>query len=513
MSDQDPTAGIFPSTFAGLLQEDEQADRLWTQLRERLRVEPEHIAAPLCAWLDERLEEGTAVPLETSILLAVASCVRNQPELVPEAVLRRLLARGGQLSWLSLLQAGLMLARAKPAAVLTEGILELLGATELVLAATDPRAPLPDPSQQDALRYGRDTALELWRTVARGDPPSIVVLLEAAAGMADAQHSTRLLADLLVDAAHSDPSVAGDAIAVLSAVHAQAPGTLESPDRTLDALRAIGQAHRTRELARRVADEVIDALPSDAIPPPGPPPAGPPPAPPDAWVDRIIEEYLGRADHLEQMRQAERRVVEALDGDPAQVRGEDVTLLGGGIPDDRLAEALGAPNPALVQGVCELVDEIAAADPADPRVEELVGALGLALGKHPELLPLERFLEWAARPGLSDPTRALLYDRVAAVHPGSIVPERFADAAAAALASRMPGVFAHVGRYAPELLRRFAERYAAQADPGPEQTRLLLDALKEVAAHRPEQAEAMRALVERLRGPAPAAGMIDLRLP
>lgn len=512
MSDQGPAADISPSTFDGLL-DDDQASRLWPQLRERLRAEPERVAAPLCAWLVERLEQGTPVPLQTSILLAVASCIRDQPELVPDELLRRLLARGGQLSWLSLLQAGLMLARAKPAGVLTDGILELMGATELVLGATDPRAPPPDPSQQDALRYARHTALDLWRTVARGDPPSIVALLEARAGMAGARHSTRLLAGLLVDAAHSDPSIAGEAIAVLSAIHAQAPGALEPTDRTMDALRAIDQAHRTRELARRVAGEVLAALPPDALRPTGARPAGPPPAPPDAWVDRIIEEYLARADHLERMRQAERRVAEALDGDLAQVRREDVELLGGSIPGDRLAEALHKPNAALVQGVCELVDEIAGGDPADPRIEELIRALALTLHDHPELVPVERFLEWAAHPGLHDATRALLYGRVAAVDPGSIVLERFADAAAVALASRTPGVLTHVGRYAPELLRRFAERYAAEADPGPDETRLLLDALKEVAAHRPEQAEAMRTLVERLRGPAPAAGMIDLRLP
>lgn len=266
-------------------------------------------------------------------------------------------------------------------------------------------------------------------------------------------------------------------------------------------------------MAERLAREALAEAP-----PPGSVSSSPrlqdkPIVAPDPKVDRLIEEYLQLPDYMERIKEAERRVVEAMrSGSMAEVRGEDVMLAGSDPPGQGLFRALSEPYPALVQGVCELVDELIEADPADDRIGTLVAQLCLGLYRHPDLIPVEKFQRWVANHAVfGDEMRAWLYERLAAVEPGWIVEHNFPDAFSVSIAAKASSFFSDIGVYAPGLLRQIVERYLLEAEWDRDITSRLMRALEKAARRHPEEAPATIALIERLRGGPPKAGVIDFR--
>jgi hypothetical protein len=500
------------SSLVNALREDDERSRAaWLQLREILRAEPERVAARLCTLLDECLASGTASPDTPSIIATIFVCTKHQPALVPESVLRSLLPRAEPLGHLSLLCLATMLARVCPQGMLTEGIFQVLVASEHAL--TSPRAE----SDRKVQQYAKEVALELWHTVGAHDAASVVALLEAWAAKAGWQrHLSHLFAEILLKEAPRQPHILDDTIALFEAIQAreqQSPGELEPPDRVLKELKRLGETFRRKAVAERIAKEALLArLPRE--PAPSSPHAGKTPiVAPDIRVDRLIEEYLVRPDYEKRMREAERRIETAMrTGSMADVRREDINLIESEPPGQRLLTAMSNPYPALVQGVCELVDELVAANPTDERIEMLVSQLCLGLRKHPDLVPLERFRRWVANDAaFGDQVRARLYAVLATVCPDWIVDHKFADAACVSIAATASDFFSEIGQYDAGLLLEFVERYLTETVWDSDTVPKLLREMEKVARQHPEKAAAMIAVTGRLRGEPPKPDVIDFR--
>lgn len=481
------------------------------QLREILQTEPERVATRLCVWIDECLASGTTVPIEANIISAVMDCTKHQPDLVPEEVLRSLLSRGGQLADISLLCLASMLARLRPQSILTDGIFQVLVATEH--AFIEPR----DELDREVQRYKKTVALELWRTVGARDAPSLVALLEVWAAKAGWQrHSSHLIAEILLEAVPRDPNILGDTIGVVEAIQAkeqQSPGELEPPDRILNELKKLSETFRRKKIAERLAKEVLASLaPSEPVPSPAPSRDKPIVAP-DPKVDRLIEEYLERPNYLERMEKAECRIANAMEsGSMDEVHQEDIILAGSEPPGQRLFHAMSEPYPALVEGVCQLVNELIANDVLDKRIETLVVQLCLGLSRYPDHIPVDKFQRWVANASVfDDEIRARLYDRLAEVEPDWIVEHKFADAVSVSIVAKPTGFFSKIGVRSPGLLTAFVEQYLSEVAWDRNTVHKLMRAMEEVASQRPEEAEAMIAAIERLRGEPPEADVINFR--
>lgn len=499
------------SLLDGLKKGTEQSRAAWLQLREVLQTEPERVAAQLCGWIDECLASGMTVPLEASIISAVMVCTKHKPDLVTEEVLRSLLSRAGQLTDLSLLCLASMLARVHPEGILTDGIFQVLVATEHALI--EPR----DESDREVQRYAKTIALELWRTVGARDAPSLVALLEIWTAKAGWQrHSSHLIAEILLEAIPRDPNILGDTIGVVESIKAkeqQSPGELEPPDRILNELKKLSETLRRKKIAERLAKEVLAGLA----------PSGPVQSParfrdkpivaPDPKVDRLIEEYLERPNYLERMEKAERRIAKAMkSGSMDEVHEEDITLAGSDPPVQRLFRAMSEPYPALVEGVCQLVDELIEKDPLDERIDTLVLQLCLVPSRHQDLIPADKFQRWVANASVfGDEIRAWLYDRLAALEPDWIVEHKLADAVSVSIVAKHTGFFSKIGVRYPGLLTAFVEQYILEVAWDRDTVPNLMRAMEEVARQRPEEAEAMIAVIERLRGEAPGPDVIDFR--
>jgi len=477
----------------------ERSRAVWSQLRETLKAEPERIAASLCTWIDECLASGMTTPFAVPIIVQVMECTKNQPDLVPEEVLRSLLSRAEQLSDFSLLSLALMVARQRPDRILTSGIVGVLAATERALIEP------PNELAREFQPFAKKLALELWRTVAAGDPASLVALLEKAGWQ---WRSSHLFAEMLLKAAPRDPSVLGDTIVVLEAIRAkeqQSAGELEPPDRILNKFKELNETVRRKEIAKKIVKEFLTGLPPPAAAPSPPRLTDEPVAASDVKVDRWIEDYLKRPDWEERMGEAERRFARG------ELREEDITLAESE-PGQRLFAAMTEPGPALVAGVCELVDELTEADPMDERIETLVLALCLGLYRHSDLIPVRKFQQWAAEDAVfGDYIRAQLYGLLADVCPEWIIEYKLEDAVSVSVAAKSSDFFSKIGVCYPELLRQFVERYLSEAGRDSETSSMLMLAIQNVARERPEEIEALIALVEALRGERPRPGIIDFR--
>ncbi len=499
------------SLLAALRQDTERSRAAWSQLREILREEPEQVAAPLFSWLDEALASGATVPVQADIILAVEACTKRQPDLIPEEVARRLLSRAEQLDHLSLLCLAAVLARLRPDRIITEGILQVLVATESAL--TEP----VNESDRQVREYARGVALDLWHTVAARDPASLVALLNAWVANAGWQrHSSHLLAELLLEAAPLHPYIIDETIAVLEGIEAterQSPGELEPPDRILGKLRELGETFQHKTTAEQIVQEVMNEIPPPRSVPPAPSLRGASGSAPDVKVDRMIEEYLELPGYMKRMEEAERRLAQAMQsGSAGELSEEDMILAGSNPPGERLFHALSAPYPALVEGVCGLVDELLAADPLDERIGLLVARLCLALHGRPNLIPVDEFQRWVATDAaFDDQTKSFLYGLLATVSPDWIVEHRLADAVSVSIVAKTPGFLSDIGVYYPEFLRAFVERYLSEVEADWMTARSLTREMEKVARQHPEEAEAMVAVIERLRGEPPAPGVIDFR--
>lgn len=494
-----------------LRQDTERSQAAWLQLREILRAEPARGAARLCTWLDECLASGATIPVQASIIPAVRACTKHQPDLIPEDVVRRLLSRAEQFDGLSLLCLAAMLARLRPEGIITQGIFQVLVATERALVEPE------NESEREVQRSAKKIALELWRTVAARDPASLVALLQGWAAQAGWQgHSNHLLAELLLEAAPLHPNILGDTIAVLEALQAQeqqSPGELEPPDRILNELQKLGETLQHKTIAEGIASEVLSALP-----PPKPIPSAPclrdkSAVAPDLKVDRLIEEYVAFPDYMERLEEAERRIAKARQSNSMDdVREEDIILARSEPPRPQLTRALSEPYLALVEGVCELVDELIAADPMDKRIGMLVVQLCLGLYKYPNLIPVDKFQRWVTKDTVFDyKTKAWLYGRLATVCPDWIIEHRLADAVSVSIVDKASNFFSDIGVCYPEFLRGFVERYLSEVAYNWVTARELMGAIETVARQRPEEAEAMIAVIERLRGGPHEPDVIDFR--
>jgi hypothetical protein len=500
---------MISSLLNDLRQDTEQSRPAWLLLREILRFEPERIAVQLCIWLKEGLAAGRTMPLAASIISALMTCTKHQPNLIPEEILRSLLSRAEQLDNLSLLCLGTMLARVHPERIITEGIFQVLVATEDALSESK------DESYRKVKQFAKKVAFELWGTVAARDPESLVALLEIWAAKAGWQRQpSHLFGELLLKAVQHHPNILGDTIAVLEAIQAkgqQSPGELEPPDRILNELRKLGEALRRKTIAARLAKEVLNV-----VPPPTKvrPPAGvrdQPVVSSDPRVDRLIEEYLELPDWEERMEEAEHRVTEAMRSG-SKVGAEDLFLVGSKPPGQRLMAELTEPYQALVKGVSELVDELIAADRTDEHMGRLVVILCFGLDRRPDLVPMDTFQRWVANEAVfDDQSRAWLYKCLAKVCPDWIVEHTLTDAVSVSIAVNAPGFFSAIGVYYPEFIRGFVERYLLEVGWNEDTAPELMRAMEEGARQHPEEAEAMIAVIERLRRDPPEPGMIDFQ--
>jgi hypothetical protein len=263
---------------------------------------------------------------------------------------------------------------------------------------------------------------------------------------------------------------------------------------------------RRKEIAKKVIKEFPSGLPLRRAVPSPPPLPDEPVAAPDVKVDRWIEDYLKRPDWMERMEEAERRIAR---GEP---READIILAGSEPPGQRLFAAMTEPYPALVAGVCELVDELIKADPMDERIEALVLQLCLGLYRHSDLIPVRKFQKWAADAAVfGDQIRARLYGLLADVCPEWIIEHKLEDAVSVSVASESSDFFSKIGVCYPELLRQFVERYLSEAGWDSETSSTLMRAIQNAARERPEEIEALIALVEALRVEPTKPGMIDFR--
>jgi hypothetical protein len=200
-------------------------------------------------------------------------------------------------------------------------------------------------------------------------------------------------------------------------------------------------------------------------------------------------------------------------GDFSDVADEDLALLGNSEPPEtQLGQALTNPWPALVNGVCELVDELIVNDPADERIKLLVSQLWLSLVRHRELVPVEFFQTWVAQPHVfDDEARANLYDCMAAVCPDWIVEHALSDAVGTSMVARASSFWERVGTAYPGLLLQFAGGWFKSVEWDQESMWRIKPAFVEAAKKYPQEIAAMIELLEEHRGAPPGPDIIDFR--
>ncbi|MGH7506002.1 MAG: hypothetical protein ACRELX_10140, partial [Longimicrobiales bacterium] len=468
-------------TTAALLEQlhdAQEGEAAWLELREVLRQDPARTAAPLCATLLRSLESGDDLSASASILPAVEVCTRGDPGILDAVVLRNLLARAPRLDGLSTLCLALMLARIDAAGVISEGIQQVLAATEAALLVPD------DPSQQELQEYERQVAHQLWREVGDGDAASLVALLEWWAEAVGWQRaSCQLLADELVRVAPRNPDIIDTAIGVFETIAADpaaADGPLPPPDRYLGRLREIAASFQQRVAVAEIAAE----LRAEAGAVERPLALERPPVGPDPFVDRLIEEWL-----------VEDRAASAMAWEP-------------------IAAALRDPTPPLVSGLWDAAFEVQEADPDDVRLGPLVATLYFVGERRPELVPTETLEDLLRQESLRDSPRTYVLALLARIRPDVVANGYLADALAAGMVSgRSVGrsILGALGSAHPPLLTGFAQRWFERMGRDQETGSALASALVEAAESHPSAAATMIELLRPQLPPPAPPGMIDLR--
>lgn len=451
-----PTNAVAPELFERLLAGPAESRAAWLDARRRLRSEPESIAEPLCAFLLESIVNGGTVAVGSSILPALEVCTRDRPELLPAALLDRLLARASALDTLSVVCLGLMRARTDAEGLITEGIQDVLAATEHALV------PQQDAGLQDVQDYARDIAVELWETVAERDPMALVVVLGfwTAANGWD-RPSTRLFLELLLRVSPHRPDVRDALIEALESVRAAlaAAGNDATPaDRTLEAL------HEQEERTRRsvLASSIISELAAEGS-------AGEPvgsgaassatPARLEQHVARWKEEYLS--------------------DDP------DRSLAA----RERLGPETEASREGMVNGVVQAAEELFAVDPWDDRFGPLVHFLCRTAEASPELVPSGVLERWTRADSLEGWELAMVYATLAQVDPRALVDRHLAGALSAAAAvggSFGSTILAGIGRTDPALLIAFASGWLESEGWTPDVGPAIACAFEQVAREHPD---------------------------
>ena len=452
-----------PDLFDRLRGDAEASQAAWRELRERLRAEPERYARPLASALLASLETGAEMPVRGAILPALEACTREKPDVLAPEVLDRLLQRAAELDTLSVLCLALLRVRADAEGLVTEGIQDVLAATEHALVQQR------DPSLHEVQDYARQIALELWETVAELDPAALVVVLEfwTAANGWD-RPSSALFLELLLRVAPARPEIRRALVDALESVRNALAANDEdvSPvERTLDDLREMEERARRRAIAESIAAGLTPAAQS-------PQRAGEDGAletiQPDAEALRWKDDYL--SDDVDRSFAAR----------------------------EPLGPGLDAPRPAFVAAVLEAAEELFADDPWDDRFGPLVYFLCRTAESRPGLVPPQMLERWTRAETLEEWEQAMVFSALAHVDARSLVRRHLARAlatAAAAGGAYGSSILAGIGRADPDLLIGFArgwlEREGWTDGVGP----AIACAFEQVAHDRPDLRPAMIELV------------------
>jgi hypothetical protein len=460
-----------------LRRDPERSYAAWQEVREILRAHPERMAARLCRVVDQSLEAGEDLQVKESIIVVLEACTKGQAELVPADILRRLLSRVDQFDDLSALCLAAMLVRLRPEGIITEGVQDVLVATERALVEPD------DDSSSEVQRYAKKIAFDLWSTVAARDPASLVALLEFwAAQVGWQRHSSHLLAELLLETAPHHPSIINDSIAVLEVIgdkYDDPEGELESPDRILDELKKVREKLQRKAIAEELAAELT---PTESYTRPPRPPESQD-AEPDPAVDRLIENFLS--------------------GDPEREFKAK----------DQFGRKMRNPSPALIEGVREAADELFVSDPRDERFELLLYFLYFATDGRPEFVPTESLQSWSRSNMLKDVDLTLIYSILARVRPDWIVENSLPRALGAAVTSSgaLASTFlAGLGVAYPGLVVQFASRWLDRVGWDMDFGTDIASAFEQIAQERPEKIDTMVDLLDAQKSE-PEPGVIDLR--
>jgi hypothetical protein len=179
----------------------------------------------------------------------------------------------------------------------------------------------------------------------------------------------------------------------------------------------------------------------------------------------------------------------------------------------QLGKQIGSPSPALVTGICEAIEELAGFDLNDDRIGQLAITLSLATDHQPELTPADLLQDLLANYSFDDSSQTLLYASLARVRPDWIVENRLARALGVAVDQRAFNMMflSNLGVAYPELVIRFADLWWQQVGWDMTSGSEIAQAFEQIADKRPEQIEAMIALLKAQQGEPLGADMIDLR--
>ena len=440
-----------------------ESSAAWERLRERLHESPEHHAEPLCTLVLESLEDSVAVSVRQSILPAVEAATRDGPVLIRPDLLQRLLERASGLDTLSVLCLAAMRVRVDSDGFVTDGIQEVLAATEHALL------PPEDPAQRDVAEYAREVAYDLWETVADRDPATLVVVLEfwtAAAGWD--RPASLLFAELLQRAARHRPEVRDATLDALEAASRQLPPDSDAAaqlGRIREELERLRERARRQALAARIASELRPSTVSEA------PEADASPPSPESGPDAIrwAENYLSE--------------------DPAPAAAAH----------DRLDPGDADPSPEVIAGAILALDELVAADPRDERVGPLLDFLCTAAERRPDLVPHAALERCTRTEGLEEWERAMAFASLARVRPATVLGRLLPEALGSAVVvggGLGAAILSGIGRAEPDLLIAFARRWLEQEGWSEEVGPALACAFEQVAAGSPARSAAM---VELLR--------------
>lgn len=451
-----------PDLFDRLRGSVEESQAAWRELRERLRAEPERYARPLATALLASLETGSELPVRGSILPAVEATTREHPAAVPPDVLDRLLVRAAELDTLSVLCLALLRVRADAEGLVTEGIQEVLAATEHALTNGD-------PSRKDVQDYAREIAIDLWETVADRDPAALVVVLEfwtAANGWDNP--STALFLELLERVAPRRPEIRR---ALIDSLQALRDSLAASGDDVAPVERTLGDLSEMEERARRRA--IAESIASGLTP---------------AGHDAGHVEEPGEIATIGPDAEAIQWKADYLSDDPERAFAAR----------EPLGPAAEKPRPAFVAAVLEAAEELFADDPWDDRFGPLVYFLCRTAESRPDLVPPQMLERWTRAETLEEWEQAMVFAALAQVDARVIVRNHLARALGSAVAaggSFGSSILAGIGRAEPELLLEFArgwlEREGWTEEVGP----AIACAFEQVARARPDLRSDMIELV------------------
>jgi hypothetical protein len=457
------TKSSAPEQIERLSGGEEESRAAWLEIREQLHGAPETWAVPLATFLADALEAGTEFPARSSILPALEVCTRERAELLPAGLLDRLLAKAANLDSLSVLCLALMRARTDPEGLITDGIQEVLGATEHVLASDG-------DGQRDVQDYARDRAVELWETLADRDPAALMVVLEfwtAAHGWK--RRTTTLLIDLLLRAAPQRPDVRDALIAALEPVRARLlavradAAAVETP---LDELRQLRDRAERRARAESIAASLAPAGADGAAAAADGDLAT---APLDPAIARWKDDYLSD----DQNRSFAAR--------------------------EPLAPGDGPPTAGLVAGAVQAAEALLRTDPYDDRLGPLVNFLCRTAESRPDLVPASVLERWADVEALEVWERAMVFATLAQREPTAILGRNLEDALGAAAAAGGgfgSAILTGIGRAEPDLLLDFGRRWLQTEGWTAEFGPALACAFEQLAQERPDR---RNAIVEVLR--------------